>query len=239
MWENHLSTLKLPRVVEHRKITDTVYESVKIAILDNTLKAGSRLVESSIAAELGVSNTPVREALTRLEREGLVTILPHRGAVVSSFAIEDILEIGEVRELIEAHAIRKAVERRTPEVLAQLQAILDECAPLVEAFDLRSLNRLDVEFHRLIVRASGNRRLIHIFDMLHDQFQVVRWRLAYLRSRPQTTYQQHQQILALFATGDAVEAERHLRRHIQNTTEDLIRVMAENGESQRQTPLKV
>ena len=234
--ESPLHTLNLPRVAEHRNIAETVYESLKSAILENTLKAGSRLIEASIATELGVSNTPVREALTRLEREGLVTILPRRGAVVRSFSADDILEIGEVRELIEAHAIRKSVERRTSKVLAQLEAILDQCVPLVAARDLRSLNRLDVEFHRLLVRTSGNSRLIHVFEMLHDQFQVVRWRLAYLRARPQTTYEHHRQILAAFAAGDAAEAERRLRWHIRDTTEDLVRVMSENGAAHDQAP---
>ena len=216
----------LPRLELHRNLTETVYDALKRAIIDGTLAAGHRLTQASLAATFAVSTTPIREALTRLEREGLVCLLPRRGAVVASFSPDDILEVGEVREILEAFAVRKAVERATPEVVSRLGAIVDGCRPFVEARDQRSFNHLDVEFHRLIVQTSGNRRLIRLFDILHDQFQMIRLRTVQVRGRPQIPHGEHQQILAAFAAGDASEAERLLRWHIRHTALDLVNTLS-------------
>lgn len=212
----------LSKLQPHRNLTETVYDALKGAIIDGSLATGYRLTEASLASTFAVSTTPIREALTRLEREGLVSLLARRGAVVVSFTADDVREVAEVRELLEAFAVRKAIERATPEMLARLRAIVEECQPFVEIRDQRSFNRLDVEFHRLIVQTSGNRRLIRLFEMLHDQFQIIRLRVVQARGRPRVPHGEHVQIMAAIVAGDASEAERLLCWHIRHAASDLV-----------------
>ena len=230
------SGLCLPRLEAHRNLTETVYEALKSAIVENRLPSGHRLTEVAVASTFGVSTTPVREALTRLEREGLVSLIPRRGAVVRSFAAEDILGIYEIREMLEATATVKAIARRSPSLVEQLGDIVARCGPVVAALDQRGFNRLDVEFHRLIMQACGNPHLLRLYERLHDQFQMIRLRAVFLPGRPETPHAEHQQFLAAFAAGDANAAEQLIRWHIQHTALDLVSALS--GEEPAQTPLR-
>jgi DNA-binding GntR family transcriptional regulator len=221
--------LSLPRVERHLNLTDSVYAALKTAIIENTLAAGSRLTEAAIAEQIGVSNTPVREAISRLEREGLVHFLPRRGAVVVSITAEDIREVLEVREVLEAHAIVRALQRRTPELDRRLSELVEQAEALVAASDQHGYSRLDMEFHRLLVQASGNGRLLRVFENMHDQFLMIRWRAFDLPGRPLAGQREHQEILAAFLTGDPLEAERRLRWHHQHTRQDLEKALAGAG----------
>ncbi|MCL4465676.1 MAG: GntR family transcriptional regulator [Chloroflexi bacterium] len=212
----------LPRLQPHRNLTETVYDALKEAIVEGSLGAGCRLTEGALASSFGVSTTPVREALTRLEREGLVTLLPRRGAMVTSFSVDDIVEAGELRELLEGFALSKGWTRLTSEVIDRLRALVTASIPFVESEDRRAFNRLDVEFHTLIVETSGNKRLIGLFGTLHDQFQMIRLRTVRLDGRPRAAHEEHGLILAALTAGDAREAERLLRAHIRHTAADLV-----------------
>jgi DNA-binding GntR family transcriptional regulator len=225
----------LPRLHSHRNLTETVYDALKEAIIDGSLAAGSRLTEGALATSFGVSTTPVREALTRLEREGLVTLLPRRGAVVTSFTVDDILEAGELRELLEGHALRKGWARLTPDSVERLRGLVAASFHSVEAHDRRGFNRLDVDFHNLIVGMSGNRRLIGLFRTLHDQCQMVRLRAIHLHGRPRAAYEEHRLLVAAIAAGDAAEAERLLQAHIRHTVEDLVRSLRDESAASQNT----
>lgn len=227
-----MEPLSLPRLAPHRNLAETVYGALKGAIIENSLPAGYRLTEAAIAASMDVSNTPVREALSRLEREGLVSLVPRRGAVVASFTAEDLLAITEVREALETHAVRKAIARRPSAVEERLAAILEECVPFVAVRDPRGFNRLDVEFHRLLVQASGNLHLQRAFEMLHDQVQVIRWQVFRIRGRPEMPHSEHEAIYAAFVAGDADEAERVLREHVRHAAVDLLNALAAKGDPQ-------
>ncbi|MCL4464666.1 MAG: GntR family transcriptional regulator [Chloroflexi bacterium] len=224
-----MELLSLPRVERHLNLTDSVYATLKTAIIENTLAAGSRLTEAALAEQIGVSNTPVREAISRLEREGLVQYLPRRGAVVVSITAEDIREVLEVREVLEAHAIVRALQRRTPGLDRRLAELVAEAEPLVAARDQRGFSRLDMELHRLLVQASGNRRLLRVFENMHDQFLMIRWRAFDVPGRPLAGHLEHKEILAAFLAGDAAEAERRLRWHHQHTRQDLEAALASAG----------
>ena len=224
-----MELLSLPKVERHLSLTDSVHAMLKTAIIENGLSAGSRLTEAWIAERLGVSNTPVREAISRLEREGLVQYLPRRGAVVISITAEDIREVLEVRELLEAHAIGRAIEKRTPEVEQRLSALVDACEGLVRARDQRGFSQLDMEFHRLLVRTSGNSRLIRVFETMQDQFLMIRWRVFNLPGRPLAGHVEHKEVLAAFLAGDVEAAEKSLRWHHQHTKQDLLTALAAAG----------
>ena len=221
-----MEPLGLPRLDPHPNVSQVVYEALKSAIVEQRLASGSRLVESTLAGNFGVSTTPVREALTRLEREGLVSLLPRRGAVVSTFTAEDARDIGELREVLELHAFQRAWARWKAEHSAQLQQLLAEGQEVVDRGDYRGYGRFDQEFHRLIVQASGNRRLIRVFEMMRDQFQMVRFQAVRLPGRPDIGHREHQQIVAALVAGDGEGAERLLRAHIRHTVEDVCRFLS-------------
>jgi DNA-binding GntR family transcriptional regulator len=226
-----LDLLTLPKVERHLSLTDSVHAMLRAAIVENHLAVGSRLTEASIAAQLGVSNTPVREAISRLEREGLVQHHPRRGAVVASIAAEDVAEVLEIRELLEAHAIGRAIERRTAELEQRLQEVVVACEELVRARELRGFTQLDLEFHRLLVQASGNSRLVRVFETMQSQFLMIRWRVFDLPDRPLAGHVEHKDILAAFLAGDAAAAERAVRWHHHHTKQDLLTALEAAGGS--------
>ncbi|MCL5110850.1 MAG: GntR family transcriptional regulator [Chloroflexi bacterium] len=222
----------LPRLDPHPNVSQVVYEALKNAIIEQRLPSGSRLVESTIAGSFGVSTTPVREALTRLEREGLVSLLPRRGAVVTSFNAEDVIELGELREILESYATRRAVERLAPELVADLRRLLAAGERVVASGDQRAYGPIDQEFHRLLVQAAGNRRLARTFAMMNDQFHMVRYQAVRLPGRPAAGHREHVAILAALEAGRGEEAVSLLCAHIHHTVDDLCAALPVAGETQ-------
>ncbi|MHB1133988.1 MAG: GntR family transcriptional regulator [Chloroflexota bacterium] len=227
----------LPRIQRQRQLSETVYEQLKDAIVENVLSPGQRLVEASLAEKFGVSTTPVREALARLEREGLVELLPARGALVATLTPEDFVEILTFRELLEAHAARLAAQRRDAATTARLAELVEACEPLVAGRDQRGYGRLVAELHRAIVQSSGNRRLIRVFDTLYDQSRIIRWRAFNLPGRPDVGHQEHRQIVAAIAAGDADAAERLVREHHRHTMRDVVAAAADLAPAVASQPL--
>ncbi|MHB1132889.1 MAG: GntR family transcriptional regulator [Chloroflexota bacterium] len=219
----------LPRVERQRSLSDTVYATLKSAILENTLAAGSRLTEAALAEQLGVSNTPVREAIARLEREGLLRSLPRKGAVVATVTAADVREVLEVRALLEAHAIRHAMARRTPELERALAGVVARCESLVAAGEQHAFSQSDMQFHRLFVQAAANSRLLRLFEQMTDQFLMIRWRAFNLPGRPLAGHLEHKQILAAFCAGDAAAAEQAMCWHHQHTQQDLLAAISVAG----------
>jgi DNA-binding GntR family transcriptional regulator len=161
-----LKPLPLPRTT----VTTSAANHLRDQILAGVLAPGDALPEARVGEMLGVSRAPVREALTHLERDGLVAF-DHRGtARVCEFGPDDVRELGLMRQALEPLAARLACRRLTAAVVAELEANLKE---LRAARTLADVTRLDVEFHRRVVRTSGNRRLLLAWEQLAGQFQVV------------------------------------------------------------------
>lgn len=180
---------------------------------------GYRLVERTVADELGVSRTPVRAAFERLFSEGLVELIPNRGAVVVNLSLEDAIEILQMREALEVLACKLAVPRLTDEALEQLRAILVEMKKAVHDNDLYRYSDLNGAFHRIIVDASGSRRLAETLDLLKTQ--TVRHRLTSLLTpgRARNSVAEHEAIVRGLVrsrkAGTSRYAEEAMRRHIE------------------------
>jgi DNA-binding GntR family transcriptional regulator len=159
------------RLVPSQRLTahEMVRDSLRRAILDGSLPAGSRLVQADIAADLNVSTTPVREALRDLSAEGLIKIDTHRSAVVQGTDFEKVREIYLLRRLLEPEAVRLAAEKMTPERLADLEKLQAEMDVVAQAARWVELNR---QFHRTLVGACGLPRLIEIVHQLEDNATV-------------------------------------------------------------------
>lgn len=193
--------------------TQSVYAALKRAILSGEFRPGEPLQEVRLASQFGASRTPVREALVRLEADGLLTITPRRGAVVRELTVRDFLEVNELRLILEPAAVRRAALTISEQVVADLQATLDSIerdAPTET--DFHALQALDRRSHAVIAEASGNARMAHLIQSLNDMMQIVRGQD--MRRRHREMHDSLAEILDALRRRDADAAESSLRRHI-------------------------
>ena len=184
------------------------------------MAGGESLVERSLADRLGVSRTPIRETILRLEREGLVRIIEGKGAFVASYSIEDLIEIYQVREGLEPIAARLAC----PHIDAKDLKFFDEqferfrADPARHEDDPNAWLRLGKKFHGMFIEASGNKRLINALNGLHNQIELFRGlsRTISPHTVMQSTIEEHVAIVQAFIARDPVSAEVAVRTHIQS-----------------------
>ncbi len=197
-------------------LVDGVYDALKEAIRNNVFPPGYQGSEQEIASQLGMSRTPVHEAIIRLQEEGLVRVLPRRGVVVCSISPEDMREIYEVIIALESASAEllaeKAVEERrlVAEELDDVNARMD--AALV-ADDLVAWAKADERFHQLLVERSGNRRLARMFYTVMDQSHRARMLTLRLRPVPTASVREHRAIVEAIRSGDPQLARERARQH--------------------------
>ncbi len=206
--------IELP-VNEYLPLRDIVFQTLRQAILEGKLQPGERLMEIHLAKQLGVSRTPVREAIRKLELDGLVNMIPRRGAVVAEIAGKDLTDVLEVRAALEELAMRKACENMTAEDHKKLREAADNFRRCVQGNDLSASAQADVNFHEVISNATGNQRLIALLSNLREQ--MYRYRLENLKDKE--TYpelmRQHEQICKALEAHDADRAISVLEEHIE------------------------
>ena len=165
---------------EYLPLRDVVFNTLRQAILKGELKPGERLMEIQLADRLGVSRTPVREAIRKLELEGLVVMIPRKGAEVASITESDLQDVLEVRRALEELAGSKACERITKEELVKLKEASAEFEKIIDSGDLTMIADADMHFHDIIYQATGNARLNQILNNIREQ--MYRYRMEYLLS---------------------------------------------------------
>lgn len=207
----------------------TVFERLRRMILEGEYGPEERLVEEQVAERLGVSRTPVRQALTMLEAEGLVEIAPNRGATVCSFSIEDVWDIYDLRAVLEGHAARRAATRVSAEELARLRSLAEEMERMISGAsgnrgeEIRTLVACNQEFHGTIVAASRNGRLERLFGRTVQvplMFKAFFWYGPHERV---ISNHYHRQVLNALETGDAERAEIVMREHVYEGRDFVIR----------------
>ena len=201
-------------IQNHKPLRQLVYEELKHRILIGEIVPGTRMMEVELAEDLGVSRTPIREAIRNLEKEGLVTIEPRRGAYASKLARKDVIDILEVRQELEGFAAALAAERMTAEHKEKLEAINDEYKESVASGSTADMVRLDSDFHRFIVESCDNPALLRMITQLQEM--VLRFRYLYYEDldRAQKQPAAHQIIIDALASGDAERSRKAARDHI-------------------------
>jgi DNA-binding GntR family transcriptional regulator len=210
-----------------------VLERLRALILTGEYGPDERLIEEQLAERLGVSRTPVRQALTMLEAEGLVEITPNRGATVCSFSIEDVWDIYDLRAVLEGHAARRAAGRIEGRELERLRELAEEMEGLPGQFDdheeeIRALVALNQEFHGTIVEASRNKRLEHLINRTVEiplMFKTFFWYTPHERV---ISNHYHRQILKALEKGDADRAEIIMREHVYEGRDFVIGALKED-----------
>lgn len=203
-------------------LRDVVFNTLRQAILTGDLKPGERLMEIHLADKLGVSRTPIREAIRKLELEGLVTMIPRRGAEVAQITEKSMMDVLEVRRAMDALCVELACERITVEELEALEAACEAFAEAVKSKDIKVIAKADVALHDIIVQATGNQRLVQLINNLSEQ--MYRYRFEYLKdcSRHESLIQEHRVIYESIVKRDREAASNAAKLHIDNQEQAII-----------------
>lgn len=180
---------------EYLPLRDVVFKTLREAILRGDLKPGERLMELQLAAKLGVSRTPIREAIRMLQQEGLAVTIPRRGAEVAAMTEKDMEDVLQVREALEILAVQLASEKITKEQIAELEERLKAFEQAVETAEVKQIAQSDIDFHDLIYTAAENPRLVVLLN--NPREQIYRYRVEYLKDEKNypRLIEEHRQIM--------------------------------------------
>lgn len=197
-------------------LRDVVFNTLRQAILRGELKPGERLLEIHLANKLGVSRTPIREAIRKLELEGLVLMIPRKGAVVAEITEKSLRDVLEVRRALEELAMKLACEKILDEEIEELKVASKEFENALKTGDVTVYAEADVKFHDIIYRTTDNQRLIQLLYNLREQ--MYRYRVEYLKREDShgTLLAEHQYIIETLEKRDAKEAVKAVCAHIDN-----------------------
>lgn len=206
----------------HRPLREIVYEELKREILVGEIAQGTRMMEIELADEMGVSRTPVREAIRKLEKEGLVTIEPRKGAYASDVSIKDMVDVLEVREDLEAMAAAMAAQKVNKDEKQALIEATMEYKEAVESERTEDIIRCDEKFHQLIVNCSGNKTLVQLFSQVQEL--ALRFRYLYYDdfSRYERMPMEHREIEEAILSGDYEKARVAAGEHVKKLKQFVI-----------------
>ncbi len=212
---------------EYLPLRDVVFQTLRQAILRGELQPGERLMEIQLANKLGVSRTPIREAIRKLELEGLVLMIPRKGAEVAEITEKSLRDVLEVRGSLEELAVELACERITQEQMEELKSAAKEFEITLKNGDLTEYAEADVKFHDVIYQATDNMRLIQLLYNLREQ--MYRYRVEYLKRTEvhSSLLDEHQVIIATLENRDKEAAKQAIRKHVDNQVEKVANTIRE------------
>ena len=204
-------------------LKEKAYAEIRRRILNGELSAEAPLSEYQLAAELGLSRTPVREAVKRLESEGLLQSIPNRGTFVAELTARDISEIYQVREQLEGFAARITAERMPEEGMKRLEEEINLLNTLASEGQLVEVVASDIRLHKLILASTQNSRLIELLGTLDDQMHRVRGLFPQSSEWLETTLAEHANIVKAIKARDGDEAERAMKTHLRSAREHAVK----------------
>ncbi|MDD4600072.1 HTH-type transcriptional repressor RspR [bioreactor metagenome] len=210
------------RLDSYQPLREVVCETLREAIISGVLSPGERLMEIQLAEELGVSRTPVREAIRKLELEGFVIMIPRRGTYVADLSIKDINEVFEVRTALDVLAAGLAAERITDDELEKMERLLVYIAEHIETGDMDKIVEADSQFHDILYQASRNDRLVQIINNLREQLTRFRTISMAYPGRLKNTLEEHSRLVEALAARDNTLAERLACEHMENSEQTLL-----------------
>lgn len=197
-------------------LRDVVFHTLREAILKGELKPGERLMELQLAAKLGVSRTPIREAIRMLELEGLAVTVPRKGAEVAKMTEKDMEDVLQIRRALDELAVGLACDNMTEERLAELHEALIRFEESIETGDVKQIAQKDIEFHEVIYQTADNTKLVNLLNNLREQ--MYRYRVEYLKN--DSVYprliEEHKQIYEGLKRGDKQTVVEIVSHHVEN-----------------------
>ncbi|GBF33403.1 transcriptional regulator [Desulfocucumis palustris] len=209
--------------ISGNSLTNKMFEILQNNILNGKYPQGEWLVESRLCEKFGVSRTPVREAIRQLEQEGLVKIIPNKGAVVSGVSAQDIKDIYTIRMLIEGLASRWAAEKITVSEIQELEEVIDLMRLYTEKNDVPRLLKADSRFHSIIYNASKSKPLIHTLGTFHHYVQKARSTSFQTPGRAQKALEEHMAIFQAIVEHNANESEKLTYQHVKKAGDNLLK----------------
>ena len=209
----------------YQPLREIVCENLRDAIKKGILEPGERLMEVQIADELGISRTPVREAIRKLEQEGYVIMMPRRGTYVADVSESDIKEIFEIRSALESLATGLAARRIEQDEIEKLQNLLNEIEEYIAQGDMDKIVETDIKFHELLYQFSRNERLAAIISNLKEQLSRFRTLSMSYPGRLQETFEEHSEMVEAIADGDVSAARDAAEHHMERAEETLLKAL--------------
>ena len=221
--------LQFSNMTQSRPIREVAYEQLKHAIITGELPAGSRIVETSFAEQLHISRTPLREALQKLEHDGLVEYIPHHGVSVKAFTISDIEEVFIIRNSMMMLLLPSIVERATDRDIAQLDEILKIMDGALERDDIDALALYNRKFHRGLEHLSDKRRILMVIDSQEEY--IMRFSAIAIASitRRGTAHQEHHQMLELLKQKDLEGLKTLTQHHLDESKDTCLNAVKNRG----------
>jgi DNA-binding GntR family transcriptional regulator len=210
--------------IEHSNLSlvNQAYQELKRIILEHQIPQGGKLNEAELAAALGISRTPVREAINRLAKEGLVESFPQRGAFVIQVSGEDVFELFLIRENLEGLAACLAATKMSEKDLAKLESAVEGFSEPFDEKEIRRYAREDFKFHQAVVQFSEAQRLISLIATLHDYIRIFRLTTVGVSGRMKTSLDEHRHLLEAFRQRSPEVAERRMREHIRHVRDGVM-----------------
>lgn len=214
---------------EYLPLRDVVFNALREAIIKGDFVAGERLMEKQLAERMGVSRTPIREAIRKLELEGLVVMVPRKGAEVASVTGKDISDVLEVRATLEALAVRLACKKMSDQDFDELVAVNEAFKAAAKEKNVPAIIEKDVEFHDVIFHASENEKLIQIINNLREQ--IYRFRVEYIYKMKDYTQliEEHDEIVNAMKSRKGQDASVIAQQHIENQEKSVLEYVKSNG----------
>ena len=216
----------------YKPLRDVVFESIRGAILSGTIKPGERLMEVQMAEKLGVSRTPIREAIRKLELEGLVNMVPRKGVYVADLSIKDITDVLEIRSALEGLAASLAAKRVTAEDIKEIEKAVEEFNEAITGENFELIVERDLKFHDSIFKASGNEKLVALTNNLREQIQRFRVMILKNSSGLKDLSAEHREIADAISNKDANKAQELATSHIVQAEYQILKMVENPDEVQ-------
>lgn len=209
---------------EKPKAKNVAYEKIKKMIMENEVAPGELLSENALAKVLGISRTPIREAIFMLEAEGFISTVPNKGSMVVKFDMNDIVEFMQIREGLEGIAVRIAIPKADKGMFLDMLQKLESITDMEDTIEMEKGLQVGRDLHKLILETAGNYKLIRIVDNLNAQLDRIMILSRSGEKRIQTSHAEHIEITKAILAKDLDLAEKGIRNHIIGATNDAIKV---------------
>jgi len=213
-------------ITRPQSLTALVVDELRARIVDGRLRLGEHLSENTLAAELGISKTPVREALLQLKLERLVDVLPQRGSYVFQLGAEEVIKVSELREMLEVEAAAAAIKRNHAQLLTRMSDVLRDMRKAYSAGDNAAYRTIDGDFHRTIIDLCGNSFVSDAYGPIGLRIQALRSRLSDEAALNRLSFRDHCDMVRLIKSGEVTRLQKLLRAHIRQTAQSYIDVLA-------------
>lgn len=213
------------KLTRPKSLKEMVADEVRMRIIDGRIRLGAGLSENGLAAELGISKTPVREALLQLKQEGLVEVQPQRGTYVFRLAAEQVVMISELREILEIAAVKASIQRNHAALTERMSRLYAAMREAFEADDTVAYRRLDGEYHETIVELCGNPYIRSAYGQIGFCIQALRSRLSNEAQLNELSIEDHRQMLELVKAREIAALQKLMRAHIHQTKQSYLDVL--------------